>query len=209
MVESAKRLGQRRRFEIDTRSVVSMIFTGGWQRSKRRISKWEKEVEVLAKPNFRGPPQSGAQVRAKAKAGVDPLFIKRNHGINVGSRSATRCSPKAAQVTVDTVDWMSEDKIRWVPREHARLVSAVQMGAKKGRREARRQAVNCAGVTETNYSMECLVDCSGMAVPEHESVTNRRLGPSWGRKESRRDVDTLLRARARRLERHRHVSSDK
>uniref|UniRef100_A0A8R1I8D0 CCHC-type domain-containing protein n=1 Tax=Caenorhabditis japonica TaxID=281687 RepID=A0A8R1I8D0_CAEJA len=135
MVESVKILGQRRRFEIDSGSVVSMISTGGWQRSKRN-SKWEKEVEVLAKPNFRGPPQSGAQVRAKAKAGfgqfirmetengcvptsqslkseqrkvagVNPLFIKRNQAIGVGSRSAARCSPKTTQVTVDTVDWMS------------------------------------------------------------------------------------------------------
>uniref|UniRef100_A0A8R1ICQ5 Uncharacterized protein n=1 Tax=Caenorhabditis japonica TaxID=281687 RepID=A0A8R1ICQ5_CAEJA len=71
------------------------------------------------------------------------LFIKRNHGIDVGSRSATRCSPKAAQVTVDTVDWMSEDKIRWVPRKHTRLVSDVQMGAKKEdeRREDKQSTV--------------------------------------------------------------------
>uniref|UniRef100_A0A8R1E6F4 CCHC-type domain-containing protein n=1 Tax=Caenorhabditis japonica TaxID=281687 RepID=A0A8R1E6F4_CAEJA len=272
MVESVKILGQRRRFEIDSGSVISVISTGGWERSKRRSSKWEKEVEVLAKPNFRGPPQSGAPVRAKAKAGfgqfirmetenecapksqsleseerkisgVDPLFIKRNQGIGVGSRSTTGCPPKAAQVTLGK---MGEDKTRCVPREQTRLVSDGQMVAKKVRREARRQVVNCAGESkisvedpdfclrrtledrhggvytgkpdrdrlspislsawETSDSMECLIDCSDRAVPEHESVTNRRMGPSWSRKESRRDVDTLLRVRARR---HRHVSSDK
>uniref|UniRef100_A0A8R1E9V3 Uncharacterized protein n=1 Tax=Caenorhabditis japonica TaxID=281687 RepID=A0A8R1E9V3_CAEJA len=63
--------------------------------------------------------------------------------------------------------------------------------------------------SETSDSVECLVDCSDMGVTEHESVTNRRLGRSRSRKESRRGVDTLLRSRARRLERHRHVSSDK
>uniref|UniRef100_A0A8R1EH13 CCHC-type domain-containing protein n=1 Tax=Caenorhabditis japonica TaxID=281687 RepID=A0A8R1EH13_CAEJA len=281
MVESVKIVGQRRRFEIDSGSVVSVTSTGGWGRSKRRSMKWEKEVEVLAKPNFRGPPQSGVQGRAKAKAGLgqfirmetekqcvptslclkseerkvravvsNPLYIKRNQGIGVGSRSATRCLPKAAQRTVDTVDMISQEK-RWVPREQKRLVSDVQKGAKNGRREARRQAVNCAGKSEKSEfsventelylrrtledrhggvctvkpdrvrlslislsasepvdSMECLVDSRDMAVQEHESVTNRQRGRSRSIKESRRGVDTLLRARARRLERHRHVSSD-
>uniref|UniRef100_A0A8R1I4N3 Uncharacterized protein n=1 Tax=Caenorhabditis japonica TaxID=281687 RepID=A0A8R1I4N3_CAEJA len=144
---------------------------------------------------------------------------------------------------------MGEDKTRCVPREQTRLVSDGQMVAKKVRREARRQVVNCAGESEISVedtdlclrrtledrhggvytvkpdrdrlsptslsasdssdSMECLVDCSDMGVTEHESVTNRRLGRSRSGKESRRGVDTLLRARARRLERHRHVSSDK
>uniref|UniRef100_A0A8R1E5Y2 Uncharacterized protein n=1 Tax=Caenorhabditis japonica TaxID=281687 RepID=A0A8R1E5Y2_CAEJA len=58
-------------------------------------------------------------------------------------------------------------------------------------------------------SMECLVDCRDMTVPEHESVTNRQRSRSRSGKESRKDVETLLLARARRLERHRHVSSDK
>uniref|UniRef100_A0A8R1E530 CCHC-type domain-containing protein n=1 Tax=Caenorhabditis japonica TaxID=281687 RepID=A0A8R1E530_CAEJA len=289
MVESVKLVGQRRRFEIDSGSVVSVTSTGGWGRSKRRSTKWEKEVEVLAKPNFRGPPQSGVQGRAKAKAGLgqfirmetekqceptslrlkseekkvtgvvsNPLYIKRNQGIGVGSRSATRCLPKAAQRTVDTVDMMSQEKIRWVPREKKRLV---QKGAKKGKREERRQSVNCAGesekckfsventdlclrrtledrhgglctvkpdrvrllsislsASEPVDSMECLVDCRDMAVPEHESVTNRQRSRSRSgnsvrnelpEKESLKDVDTLLRARARRLERRRHVSADK
>uniref|UniRef100_A0A8R1ID28 CCHC-type domain-containing protein n=1 Tax=Caenorhabditis japonica TaxID=281687 RepID=A0A8R1ID28_CAEJA len=133
MVESVKILGQRRRFEVESGSVVSVMSTGGWERSKRRSSKWEKEVEVLAKPNFRGPPQSGAPVRAKANAGfgqfirmetenecaptsqslkseerkiagVDPLFIKRNQRIGVGSRSTTGCPPKAAQVTLGKIE---------------------------------------------------------------------------------------------------------
>uniref|UniRef100_A0A8R1E836 Uncharacterized protein n=1 Tax=Caenorhabditis japonica TaxID=281687 RepID=A0A8R1E836_CAEJA len=273
-------MGQGKRFEADGGSVVSVISTGSWERSKRRSSNREKEVEVLAKPNFREPPQSGAQVKAKAKSGLgqfirmetekecvptslclksekmkvtgvvsNPLFIERNQGIGVGSLSATRRSPKTSQVTVDR---MGEDKTRWVLREQKRLVSDVQKGAKKGRREARRQTVNCAGesekseflvensdlshrrtleyrhggvytvkpdkdrlspvsfsASETSDSMKCLVDRSDMAVLEHESVTNRRLGRSRSRKESRRDVDTLLRARARRLECHRHVSSDK
>uniref|UniRef100_A0A8R1IIY5 Uncharacterized protein n=1 Tax=Caenorhabditis japonica TaxID=281687 RepID=A0A8R1IIY5_CAEJA len=56
-------------FKVESGSVVSAMPTNGWERSKRRNSKWEKEVEVLAKPNFRGPPKSRAQVRAKAKAG--------------------------------------------------------------------------------------------------------------------------------------------
>uniref|UniRef100_A0A8R1IG85 Uncharacterized protein n=1 Tax=Caenorhabditis japonica TaxID=281687 RepID=A0A8R1IG85_CAEJA len=139
---------------------------------------------------------------------------------------------------------MSQDKIRWVPREQKRLVSDVQKGAKKGRREARRRVVNGArcsvkskfhventdlslrrtlenrhgGVyavkpdrdrlsaislssSEPVDSMECLVDYRDMAVPEHESVTIRRLGRSRSGKESRRDVDAWLRTRARRLER--------
>uniref|UniRef100_A0A8R1IMY0 Uncharacterized protein n=1 Tax=Caenorhabditis japonica TaxID=281687 RepID=A0A8R1IMY0_CAEJA len=186
MVESVKIVGQRRRFEIDSGSVVSVSSTGGWGRSKRRSTKWEKEVEVLAKPNFRGPPQSGVQVRAKAKAGLgefirmetekpcvptslclksekrkvtgvvsNPLYIKRNQWIGVGSRSATRCLPKAAQRTVDTVERTSQEKIRWVPREQKRLVTDVQKGAKNGRREARRQTVNCAGKSEkTEFSVE-------------------------------------------------------
>uniref|UniRef100_A0A8R1EBC4 CCHC-type domain-containing protein n=1 Tax=Caenorhabditis japonica TaxID=281687 RepID=A0A8R1EBC4_CAEJA len=276
-------LRQRRRFKVESGSVVSAMSTNGWERSKRRNSTWEKEVEVLAKPNFRGPPQSGVQGRAKAKAGLgqfirmetekqcvptslrlkseekkvtgvvsNPLYIKRNQGIGVGSRSATRCLPKAAQRTVDTVDMMSQEKIRWVPREKKRLVSDVQKGAKKGKREERKQSVNCAGesekcefsventdlclrrtledrhggvctvkpdrvrllsislsASEPVDSMECLVDCRGMAVPEHESVTNRQRSRSRSGKESRKDVDTLLRALARRLECHRHVSSDK
>uniref|UniRef100_A0A8R1EV92 Uncharacterized protein n=1 Tax=Caenorhabditis japonica TaxID=281687 RepID=A0A8R1EV92_CAEJA len=179
----------------------------------------------------------------------NPLFIKRNKGIAIGSRSTTRCPPKAAQVKLDK---MGEDKTRCVPRNQMRLVSDGQMGAKKGRREARRRVVNDArrsvmskfsvenpnltltrtlenrhggvytvkpdrdrlaptslSASESSDSMECLVDCSDMGVTEHESVTNRRLGRSRSGKESRRGVDTLLRARARRLERHRHVSADK
>uniref|UniRef100_A0A8R1HWX8 Uncharacterized protein n=1 Tax=Caenorhabditis japonica TaxID=281687 RepID=A0A8R1HWX8_CAEJA len=183
MVEPVESLGQRRRFEDESGSVVSARSTDGWERSKKRSSKWEKEVEVLAKPNFRGPSQSGAQVRAKAKAGLgqfirmetekecvptslclkseerkksgvvsNPLFIKRNQGIGVGSRSATRSPPKTAQVTVDRI---GEDKIRWVPREQKRLVSDVQKGSKNGRREARRQAVNCAEKSEkSEFSVE-------------------------------------------------------
>uniref|UniRef100_A0A8R1E9N0 Uncharacterized protein n=1 Tax=Caenorhabditis japonica TaxID=281687 RepID=A0A8R1E9N0_CAEJA len=116
------------------------------------------------------------------------------------------------------------------------------MGAKKVRREARRQAVNCAGESEKSEfsvenpdfslrrtlenrhgsvymvkpdrvrllsislsasepvdSMECLVDCRNMAVPEHESVTNRQRSRSRSGKESRKDVETLLRARAGRV----------
>uniref|UniRef100_A0A8R1IJ06 CCHC-type domain-containing protein n=1 Tax=Caenorhabditis japonica TaxID=281687 RepID=A0A8R1IJ06_CAEJA len=196
MVEPMESLGQRRRFEVESGAVVSAMSTDGWERSKRRSSKWEKEVEVLAKPNFRGPPQSRAQVTAKAKAGLgqfirkeavkqcvptslclkregrkvtgvmsNPLFIKRNGGIGVGSRSTTRCPPKATRWTVDTVDRMSQDKTRWVPREQKRLV------------------------------------------PEHESVTNRWLGRSRSGNESWRDA--WLRTRARRLERRRHVSADK
>uniref|UniRef100_A0A8R1E0B5 CCHC-type domain-containing protein n=1 Tax=Caenorhabditis japonica TaxID=281687 RepID=A0A8R1E0B5_CAEJA len=169
MVESMECLGQRRRFEVKSGSVVSAISTGGWERSKRRRSKWEKEVEVLAKPNFRGPPQSGAPIRAKAKAdfgqfirmetenecvptslslkseerkitGVvsNPLLIERNQGIGVGSRSTTRCPPKAAQMTLGK---MGEDKTRCVPLEQTRLVADGQMGAKKVRREARREAL--------------------------------------------------------------------
>uniref|UniRef100_A0A8R1E742 Uncharacterized protein n=1 Tax=Caenorhabditis japonica TaxID=281687 RepID=A0A8R1E742_CAEJA len=56
--------------------------------------------------------------------------------------------------------------------------------------------------SETIDSMESLVDCRDMAVPEHESGTNRRRSRSPRRKESRRDVDTLLRARAGRMPRH-------
>uniref|UniRef100_A0A8R1IRL6 CCHC-type domain-containing protein n=1 Tax=Caenorhabditis japonica TaxID=281687 RepID=A0A8R1IRL6_CAEJA len=174
MVEPVEILGQGKRFEADGGSVVSVMSTGGWERLKTRCPELKKEAEVLAKPNFRGPPQSDAKVRAKAKAGLgqfiwmetekqclptslclksedrkvagmvsNPLSIKRNQGIGVGSRCATKCSPKAAQVTVDTVDRMSEDKIRWVPREQTRVVSAVQMGAKKGdeRREDKRSTV--------------------------------------------------------------------
>uniref|UniRef100_A0A8R1EXR1 Uncharacterized protein n=1 Tax=Caenorhabditis japonica TaxID=281687 RepID=A0A8R1EXR1_CAEJA len=186
MVEPMESLGQRRRFEVESGSVVSAMSTDGWERSKRRSSKWEKEVETLAKPNFRGPPQSRAQVTAKAKAGLgqfirketvkqcvptslclkregrkvtgvmaNPLFIKRNEGIGVESRSTTRCPLKAARWTVDTVDRIRQDKIRWVPREQKRLVSDVQKGAKNGRREARRQAVNCAETSEkSEFSVE-------------------------------------------------------
>uniref|UniRef100_A0A8R1EJA6 Uncharacterized protein n=1 Tax=Caenorhabditis japonica TaxID=281687 RepID=A0A8R1EJA6_CAEJA len=56
--------------------------------------------------------------------------------------------------------------------------------------------------SETIDSMESLVDCRGMAVPEHKPVTNRRRDRSPSGKESRRDVDTLLRARAGRMPRH-------
>uniref|UniRef100_A0A8R1EK61 Uncharacterized protein n=1 Tax=Caenorhabditis japonica TaxID=281687 RepID=A0A8R1EK61_CAEJA len=70
MVEPEEILSQRRQFEIDSGSVVLVISTGGWERSKKRSSKWEKEVKVLSKPNFSGPPQRGAQVRAKAKTGL-------------------------------------------------------------------------------------------------------------------------------------------
>uniref|UniRef100_A0A8R1I6Z5 CCHC-type domain-containing protein n=2 Tax=Caenorhabditis japonica TaxID=281687 RepID=A0A8R1I6Z5_CAEJA len=188
MVESVKIVGQRRRFEIDSGSVVSVTSTGGWGRLKRRSTKWEKEVEVLAKPNFRGPPQSGVQGRAKAKAGLGqfirmeteqqcvptslclkseerkvravvsvsiPLFKKRKEGIGVGSRSTTRCPPKATRWTVHTVVRTRQDKIRWVPWEQKRLVSDVQKGAKNGRREAQRQAVNCAEKSEkSEFSVE-------------------------------------------------------
>uniref|UniRef100_A0A8R1IJ08 CCHC-type domain-containing protein n=1 Tax=Caenorhabditis japonica TaxID=281687 RepID=A0A8R1IJ08_CAEJA len=266
MVESVKIVGQRRRFEIDSGSVVSVTSTGGWGRSKRRkglhkvVSKVERkrkqvsdsssgmETEKQCVPTSLCLKSEERKVRAVVS---NPLYIKRNQGIGVGSRSATRCLPKAAQRTVDTVDMISQEK-RWVPREQKRLVSDVQKGAKNGRREARRQAVNCAGKSEKSEfsventelylrrtledrhggvctvkpdrvrlslislsasepvdSMECLVDSRDMAVQEHESVTNRQRGRSRSRKESRRGVDTLLRARARRLERHRHVSSDK
>uniref|UniRef100_A0A8R1DMM3 CCHC-type domain-containing protein n=1 Tax=Caenorhabditis japonica TaxID=281687 RepID=A0A8R1DMM3_CAEJA len=261
MVEPMESLGQRRRFEVESGSVVSAMSTDGW------LGTIEEK---------KGPPQSRAQIRAKAKAGVgqfirieaekecvptslclnneerkrtgvisNPLFIKRNEGIGVGSRSTTRCPPKAARWTVDTVDRMSQDKIRWVQWEKKRLVSDVRKGAKNGRREARRQEVNCAeksekskfsventdlclrrtledrhggvctvkpdrvwlssislSASETIDVIECLVGCRDKAVPEQESVTNRRRSQS-------RSVDTFLRPSARRLERHRHVSSDK
>uniref|UniRef100_A0A8R1E762 Uncharacterized protein n=1 Tax=Caenorhabditis japonica TaxID=281687 RepID=A0A8R1E762_CAEJA len=72
-----------------------------------------------------------------------------------------------------------------------------------------RVRLSSISLSETSDSMECLVDCRDMAVPDYESVTNRWLGRSRSGKESRRNVDALLRARARRLERHRHVSADK
>uniref|UniRef100_A0A8R1E3Z2 CCHC-type domain-containing protein n=1 Tax=Caenorhabditis japonica TaxID=281687 RepID=A0A8R1E3Z2_CAEJA len=272
MVEPVESLRQRRRFKVESGSVVSAISTNGWERSKRRSSKWEKEVEVLAKPNFRGPSQSRAQVRAKAKsvhgqfirmetekqcmptslclksedrkvAGVvsNPLFIKRNKGIAIGSRSGAKCTPKAAQAVVDK---MVECKNRWVPREQTRWVPGVQMKTKRGKREGQRRTVNCArrnvksnfnvedmelslrrtledrhdgvytvkpdwnrlpnslSASETIDSMESLADCRGMAVPEHESGTSRRRSRSPSGKESRRDLDTLLRARAGRMPRH-------
>uniref|UniRef100_A0A8R1HMF7 CCHC-type domain-containing protein n=1 Tax=Caenorhabditis japonica TaxID=281687 RepID=A0A8R1HMF7_CAEJA len=81
MVESVKIVGQRRRIEIDSGSVVSVTSTGGWGRSKRRSSKWEKEMEVLAKPNFRGPPQSGVQGHGSAGAGIsDDLGAEKSCG---------------------------------------------------------------------------------------------------------------------------------
>uniref|UniRef100_A0A8R1IEP7 CCHC-type domain-containing protein n=1 Tax=Caenorhabditis japonica TaxID=281687 RepID=A0A8R1IEP7_CAEJA len=271
MVEPVEILEQGKRFEADGGSVVSVMSTSGWERLKTRCPELKKKAEVLAKPYLIEPSQSDAKIVARAEAGLgqaicreaekkcvptnqcskseesrmttvtNRVFINRNHGIGVGSRSGATCTPKAAQAVVDK---MVGCKNRWVPREQTRWVPGVQMKAKKGRREVQRRTVNCArrnvksnfnvedmelslrrtledshdgvytvkpdrnrlpnslSVSETIDSMESLVDCRGMAVPEQESGTNRRRSRSPSGKETRRDVDTLLRARAGRMPRH-------
>uniref|UniRef100_A0A8R1I5R4 Uncharacterized protein n=1 Tax=Caenorhabditis japonica TaxID=281687 RepID=A0A8R1I5R4_CAEJA len=82
---------------------------------------------------------SKSEERRMTRVVTNRVFIKRNHGFGVASRSGAKCTPKAAQVTLDK---MGEDKTRCIPREQMRLVSDGQMGAKKVSREARRQAVN-------------------------------------------------------------------
>uniref|UniRef100_A0A8R1HFV0 CCHC-type domain-containing protein n=1 Tax=Caenorhabditis japonica TaxID=281687 RepID=A0A8R1HFV0_CAEJA len=272
MVEPVKILGQGKRFEAGGGSVVSVMFTSGWERLKTRCPELKKEAEVLAKPYLIEPSQSDAKIVARAEACLgqamcrdaekkcvptnqcskseemrrtrvvtNRVFIKRNHGIGVGSRSGAKCTPKAAQAVVGKI---VECKNRWVPREQTRCVPGVQMKAKRGKREVQRRTVNCArrnvksnfnvedmelslrrtlaerhdgvytvkadrdrlpnsfSASETIDSMESLADCRGMAVPEHESGTSRRRSRSPSGKESRRDVDTLLRARAGRMPRH-------
>uniref|UniRef100_A0A8R1DIJ9 CCHC-type domain-containing protein n=1 Tax=Caenorhabditis japonica TaxID=281687 RepID=A0A8R1DIJ9_CAEJA len=172
-----------------------------------------REAEKKCVPTNQG---SKSEERRMTKVVTNRMFIKRNHVIGVGSRRGAKCTPMAARAM----------KAKRGRREvQRRTVNCARRNVKSNfnvedmelsfRRtlEDRHDGVytvkpdwnrlpNSLSASETIDSMESLADCRGMAVPEHESGTSRRRSRSPSGKESRRDVDTLLRARAGRMPRH-------